>query len=171
MQLSQQVAQAKRLPIVLDPVGVGASQMRLQAAQAILARGVDLVKGNASEILQLEQGQTLGIGVDSQHQLEEVQAAALRLARKSQAMVIVTGAKDLVIAGSEQWRIDSPSAQAFWSGTGCVLGAILCLALTLEHSVEQLIHYLTLYRSVLVQSSDREALTRRLRERRAEFLR
>ena len=55
-------------PVVLDPVGAGATALRTRAAHRILEEtAVAVVRGNASEIMALDQGTGTTRGVDSTH--------------------------------------------------------------------------------------------------------
>lgn len=65
MLLAGKRATALGKPIVLDPVGSGATGLRTGAAKRILAETrVSVVRGNASEILSLGDDKTFGKGVD-----------------------------------------------------------------------------------------------------------
>ena len=65
------------VPIILDPVGAGATTLRTKAAQRILAETrVSVVRGNASEILALAGGSSKSRGVDA---ADSVEAAEPRL--------------------------------------------------------------------------------------------
>src|SRR5512143_2960855 len=59
-------AGGRQIPIILDPVGAGATRLRTRSAQRILAETpVRLVRGNASEILAFCQESARPRGVDS----------------------------------------------------------------------------------------------------------
>jgi hydroxyethylthiazole kinase len=63
--IAQKTALMVGIPIIFDPVGAGASQYRTEAAKKILTQGVTLIRGNASEIMALENTQIKTKGVDS----------------------------------------------------------------------------------------------------------
>src|SRR3989338_93359 len=63
--LAAQFAFAKNKPVVFDPVGAGASQLRTQTALDLLKTGyITVLRGNASEIIALDQ-KTKTKGVDA----------------------------------------------------------------------------------------------------------
>ena len=69
-------------PIVLDPVGAGATRLRTDAARRLLAETrVSVVRGNASEILALAGADIKTKGVDATRSVPEAAAAARDLAR------------------------------------------------------------------------------------------
>lgn len=114
-------------PIVLDPVGAGATRLRTDAARKILAEtGVSVVRGNASEILALGDGQTGGKGVDAIHAVEDAGAAAGGLARSLRTTLAITGKVDLVTDGKRLMRIEGGHPlMPFVTGTGCAATAVI----------------------------------------------
>jgi hydroxyethylthiazole kinase len=70
-------AQQRALPVVVDPVGAGASRLRTQTALRLLeSRGVAVLRGNASEILALAGAAGATKGVDSTHSSDAAREAA-----------------------------------------------------------------------------------------------
>lgn len=66
MLLAAEAAQTKAIPVVLDPVGVMSSQLRLEFALKLLTAGlVTIVRGNYSECLALLEQKAEGKGVDA----------------------------------------------------------------------------------------------------------
>lgn len=169
MLKSQQVARQKKIPIVFDPVGVGASDFRLQAAREIIAAGVDLIKGNASEILQLARNERLVPGVDSDHETDEVLPAARELVDRTGAMVFISGYQDELLWPDGRERLPGQKLDYVWSGTGCVLGAVLSLAMTFQPALEKVRQFGLEYRKLLAQATDREDLTRLIQAKRQAF--
>ncbi len=119
------------LPIVLDPVGAGATGLRTDAARRILAgMNVSVVRGNPSEILSLADRQAVGKGVDALHAVEDAGEAAGQLARALHTTLAITGEVDLVTDGERVVRIaNGHSLMPHVTGTGCsataVIGAFL----------------------------------------------
>lgn len=120
-------------PIVLDPVGAGATGLRTAAAKRILAgTRVSVVRGNASEILSLSDEKSGGKGVDAIHAVEDAGAAAGQLARTLHTTLAITGPVDLVTDGERVVRIaGGHSLMPSVTGTGCsataVIGAFLAV--------------------------------------------
>lgn len=115
-------------PIILDPVGAGATPFRTATAREILQEtSVHVVRGNASEILALRNSQSVVTkGVDSLHTVEEVAATAALLAQELETTLAVTGPVDLVTDGDRVLRISNGhSLMPFVTGTGCSATAMV----------------------------------------------
>jgi len=119
-------AHKRGVPIVLDPVGAGATLLRTNTALRFLKEGyLNVVRGNASEILALAGG-VGGRGVDSLHTLEQARAAAVELAQNHKIVVAVTGAVDYVTDGIREAYIENGHAlMGRVTGTGCAATAII----------------------------------------------
>ncbi|MDR5902593.1 hydroxyethylthiazole kinase [Halomonas icarae] len=105
MEEAAEAAQLAGRPWVLDPVAVGATRYRREAGQRLLERRPTVIRGNASEILALERQGSGGRGVDSSDPIEAAEEAAISLARRTAAVVAVTGEIDLVTDGRRLARI------------------------------------------------------------------
>lgn len=125
--------EANRLghPLVLDPVGVGASAYRRRETQALLgAVHPQIVRANAGEVRALLQADTQNWGVDSPlHIREQERAQARELARRLGCVVLLTGEVDLVTDGDRAESVSggTPRARQI-TGMGCML-SVLCGAL------------------------------------------
>lgn len=99
MLAAAKFAAGKGKPVVLDPVGAGASKLRTEAAQAILDTGaVRVVRGNASEILALFGGVGGTRGVDSVADSSEAAAVGKMAADRTQAVITISGEIDYLFA-------------------------------------------------------------------------
>ncbi|MEI8244054.1 MAG: hydroxyethylthiazole kinase [bacterium] len=118
-------ARKKGVPVVLDPVGAGASRLRTQTACDLVAQvRPAIVRGNASEILALG-GAGGARGVDSQHTVAQARAAAVALARTHGLVVAVTGPEDFVTDGQREARVrNGHPLMARVTGTGCAASAV-----------------------------------------------
>ena len=135
MALAAGAARDRGLPWVLDPVGVGMSGFRGAIADRLLAIGPTVVRGNSGEILHLAGEAGDGGGIDSSLDSAAALDAAHRLARRTGAVVAVTGAVDLVTDGRRDVRIaNGDPLMTRVSGLGCALSALVgaCLAVTPE---------------------------------------
>ena len=114
-------------PIVLDPVGSGATQLRTRAAKNIIAETqVSIVRGNASEILSLRDADSTTKGVDSIHSVDDAAAIAAPLAMEIGATLAITGPVDLVTDGTRLIRVSNGhSLMPYVTGTGCSATAII----------------------------------------------
>lgn len=113
-------------PVVLDPVGAGASKLRTEAAWRILREtGVRVLRGNASEIMALHNADSKTRGVDSSHEAAEAVDAARALAKELDLVVAVTGKQDMVTDGDTIYHIDNGhELMSCITGTGCSSSAI-----------------------------------------------
>ena len=136
-------ARALGHPVVLDPVGAGASRLRTATALRILDEvRPTLVRGNISEVRTLAVGTGTTQGVDANAAdavTEENLTAAAELLRafatRTEAIVAVTGAIDLVTNGRDCYAIRNGRAEMGQvTGTGCQLSALLAAALAAHPS-------------------------------------
>ena len=141
MLLAGKRARALGHPVVLDPVGAGASALRTETALQILDEvRPTAIRGNISEIRTLAVGAGTTSGVDASAAdavTEENLAASADFLRafavRTGAVVAVTGAIDLVTDGRDCFAIRNGRAEMGQvTGTGCQLSALLAAALAAE---------------------------------------
>ena len=127
-RLCGQSAQALGQPVVLDPVGVGASPWRLSQTEALLsAIRPTLLRVNLGEAKALlhQAGEEQGVDSPAPASLAQRREAALRLAQARQTAVLLSGPEDVVTDGARIWRISGGSRRmAQVTGTGCMLSAL-----------------------------------------------
>ncbi|MCI8479026.1 MAG: hydroxyethylthiazole kinase [Oscillospiraceae bacterium] len=120
-------------PVVLDPVGAGASRLRTETALALLGEvRLTVLRGNISEIktLALGSGTTKGVDADLADQVTETALdGAVRFAkdfaRRSGAVIAITGAIDIVADGEKAYCIrNGHPMMGRVTGTGCQLSAL-----------------------------------------------
>lgn len=123
-------------PIVLDPVGAGASRLRTATAAELLDKlPIAVIRGNMSEAKALAGGAATTRGVDvcpddavTPENLAESAAFARDLAKKTGAVVAITGAIDIVTDGEEAYAVFNGSpVMGKITGAGCMLSC-LCAA-------------------------------------------
>lgn len=121
-------------PVVLDPVGAGASVLRTQTALELLEMGgITLIRGNMSEIKTLagKFAHTRGVDVDPSDQTTQenlaIQAAfACDCAASFGAVVAITGVIDVISDGAHTYAVHNGCAEmGTITGTGCMLSAFL----------------------------------------------
>lgn len=127
------------VPVVLDPVGAGATRLRTDtAAQIIEAVKVAVLRGNASEIMALNQAGTTTKGVDSVHRVEDAAQAARHIARAQGCVVAVTGAQDYITDGGQALQVTNGDAMLGQvTGTGCAATAAIGAFLAVESDALQ----------------------------------
>jgi len=128
MRVALQAARARRIPVVLDPVGAGATPYRNAALAELLQAGAPtVVRGNASEIMSVAGLAASTRGVDSAASSNEAVEAARALARDLGAVVCVSGADDHVVDASGRWATLSNGHP--WmtrvTGVGCSASALV----------------------------------------------
>lgn len=124
-------------PVVLDPVGVGASKMRMEGAKRLLKEvRFAAIRGNLSEIKALLLGAAASGGVDADRKdvlAEETQVAAFArsAARALGTVVAISGAADVVTDGNRVFCIHNGCpAMSSVTGTGCQLSSLTAAFLT-----------------------------------------
>lgn len=119
-------ANAKGVPVVLDPVGMGASRLRSETALGLVENvRLAIIRGNASEIMALAGSAAAAKGVDSRHGSDEAESAAVALARRLGCAVCVSGAEDLVTDGTRLARVaNGHPLMPLVTGLGCTATAL-----------------------------------------------
>jgi hydroxyethylthiazole kinase len=127
MERAARAARARGVPIVLDPVGAGATTLRTRTARRLLADSPPAVlRGNPSEILAVAGGAATTRGVDSAAGVEAARAAAHALSETYGCAVVVSGPVDLVVrAGAEIRVANGTPLLARVTGMGCTATALV----------------------------------------------
>jgi hydroxyethylthiazole kinase len=114
-------------PIILDPVGAGATALRTRTASEIIDQaGATIIRGNSSEILSLGSSVAETKGVDAVHGVEEAEATARKLATELDAVLAITGPVDIVTDGARTVRIaNGHQMMPLVTGTGCSATALM----------------------------------------------
>ncbi len=134
MKLAADKAQSLGHPILLDPVGAGASRLRTATAKALIESvQFTVIRGNISEIKTLAAGTGTTKGVDAdiadavrEENLDEAVAFVKAFAKQTGAVIAITGAIDLV-ADSEKCFVirNGVPAMGRITGTGCQLSGMM----------------------------------------------
>lgn len=125
MHVALQVATARFIPVVIDPVGAGASLFRTRTALELLAasRGA-ILRGNASEIAALAGSKAVTRGVDSVMDAPASEAAAVALAQRYSCTVCVSGSTDLITDGNTRLFVRGGNRlMSKVTGMGCTASA------------------------------------------------
>lgn len=120
------VAKRRGIPIVLDPVGCGATAFRT-ATSALLVEQLrpTIIRGNASEIQALAGGAAQTKGVDSRQSSESVAGAAEWLSSANECVVSISGAVDLIIGEGKTIRVhNGHPIMTSVTGMGCTASAL-----------------------------------------------
>lgn len=129
METAVRAAGEKNHPVVLDPVGAGASSLRREEACRLLESGnIRVIRGNEAEIRCLLEGRQGQAGVDagdgSGSLLQKTDHAGA-LARRWNCVVAMTGETDVITDGTEGYICrNGTSLLSRLTGTGCMLSAL-----------------------------------------------
>ena len=126
-------------PVLLDPVGAGASALRTETAIQIMEKiKPDVIRGNISEIktLALGSGTTKGVDADAadtvtEGNLDTMVTFAKSFSEKTGAVIAITGAIDLVADAEKCYVIRNGRPEmSRITGTGCQLSGIVTAYVT-----------------------------------------
>lgn len=127
MFISGKTANECGIPVVLDPVGVGATKFRTDSAKKLLQEiNIQFIRGNAAEIANLI-GKNWEIrGVESGRAGGDVIELAILAAQKTKAIIIITGKVDIVTDGMTTILVhNGHPLLTKVTGTGCLLSAVI----------------------------------------------
>jgi len=126
MLMAARAARRKGIPIVLDPVGSGATRLRTTTALRLLEESPpSIIRGNASEIRSLVLSEQGTKGVDSTHSSEESVDAARSLARRCRCVVSVSGETDVIVDSDSVIRVhNGHPMMTRVTGLGCTATAV-----------------------------------------------
>ncbi len=136
MLLAGKYANFKYLPLILDPVGAGASKFRTRTAKNLLQNlKINIIKGNSFEISTLCDLPAEGIGVDAISTNKNYANLVKEAARIYNCVVLLTGEKDFVSDGERAFIIEGGSSlMSKITGCGCMLGSITAAFAAIEKS-------------------------------------
>lgn len=126
MRYAVEQANANNKPVVLDPVGCGASTIRTETSRQIAALAKQLIiRGNASEIIALAGEQATSKGVDALDSSESAVNAAHYLVKTYQCNVVISGEVDYIIGENSEIQLHNGHAMMpYITGMGCSLSAL-----------------------------------------------
>jgi hydroxyethylthiazole kinase len=127
MKLAAKAANRKRIPVVLDVCGAGATAFRDQKCVEILgAATIDVIKGNSSEIARVAGLAVTTKGVDAGAVAADLREVAAGLAAKRNCTVVITGAEDTVVGDGRTFLVrNGHSMMATLVGTGCMAASVI----------------------------------------------
>lgn len=142
-------------PVVLDPVGAGASKLRTATAFKLLDEiKFSAIRGNVSEIktLYAGSGQTKGVDADvkdkiTEDTLDEAVLLAKKLSKRLDSIIVITGPMDIVANDSKAYIIgNGHPMMSRITGTGCMLTGIIAafVAANREKEIEAVTAAVTL---------------------------
>lgn len=155
MELAIREAAKHDIPIVLDPVGAGASTYRYDTTMQLLQTGhVTLLRCNAGELAAISGVVWHAKGVDSGEGDANIACVAKEVAKQYDCVVVVTGATDIVTDGEKLVQVNGGNARITKiTGTGCLLSALCAAVLAVEHSVDVVAALLHDYKEAAVKAA------------------
>lgn len=125
MLVAGKAANKNGVPVLLDPVGAGASRLRTETAKQLLREvEISIVKGNGGEIMALagESGRIKGVDSLGGASMDAVD----KVAREFSTTAIATGPVDYVSDARRRGEVrnGTPMLQLV-TGSGCMLGSVM----------------------------------------------
>lgn len=122
------IANRLNVPVVLDPVGAGASTMRKNLVENLIKEvHFAVIKGNLAEIKTIA-GMKLSSnrGVDSAEEENDAKEIGKELAKKLNTVIAITGKEDIVTDGKRVATIQNGTAiMSKVTGTGCMTASLI----------------------------------------------
>lgn len=119
------LAKKYQKPLILDPVGAGASAIRTNTARELMPY-VDIVRGNASEIMALSDNQIKTLGVETLQETDAAKSKARVLAKEYGLTVVISGRIDCIISNTNEITLPFGSPlMSLITGMGCTLTAVI----------------------------------------------
>ncbi len=127
MKVAGKTANLKKIPVVLDAVGVGSTRYRNEKTVELIREiQVDIIKGNASEIAKIAGLEVITRGVESTQVEEDLKKVAQKLAQEKASTVVITGKEDIVAAQNSIYTCrNGDNMMGEIVGTGCMVASIL----------------------------------------------
>jgi len=120
-------ASRRKTPIILDPVGAGATSFRTASTQKIIAEtNISVLRSNASEVLSLCHNDSKTKGVDSVHAVDDAAQTAKVFASELKMTLAITGPVDFITEGNRVYHVSNGHPlMACVTGTGCAATATI----------------------------------------------
>lgn len=138
MLLAGKRANQLNIPVVLDPVGAGATPYRTQTAKRIIEEiKLSVIRGNLSEIKTLcglkaatrgvDSGETMELGLnDKEYKVKQLAEMIKPLAKELNCILAVTGATDVITDGQQVVYIENGHPiMSKITGTGCMCTSLI----------------------------------------------
>jgi hydroxyethylthiazole kinase len=128
MERAVEIADNLKKPVILDPVGAGATRLRTEISLKLLESGaISILRGNFGEIKALlgEHGATRGVD-SAEYDIEGARNLALKASEIFGCTVAVTGKVDYVSNGSKIFSVmNGHEMLERVTGTGCMVSSII----------------------------------------------
>lgn len=127
MIIAGKSANKKKIPVILDAVGVGATKLRDEKAiELIQSVSIHIIKGNVSEIARIAGENVVTKGVEATEVHSDIFAISKKLARDRSATIVVTGQEDIVTDGERVFCVkNGHEMMGSIVGTGCMAASVI----------------------------------------------
>jgi hydroxyethylthiazole kinase len=122
------------VPIVYDPVGVGATTYRNETAERLMTElHLDVVRGNSGEVGALAGAGGVVRGVESVEGVADPAAVARNLAGRRATVAAITGKRDVLSDGARTLGVDNGHEMLKTiTGTGCMATTVIAIFCAVE---------------------------------------
>lgn len=127
MLLAAKRASVRKIPIILDPVGAGATPYRTSTVHRLLESvKPSVIRGNPSEIIAIYHNEKKTTkGVDSLHRPEDALQPAQALAKLYQCTISVSGVTDIIVEEDIIVKVENGNEiMPYVTGFGCTASAL-----------------------------------------------
>lgn len=148
MHIAGRAANQLQVPVLLDPVGTGATPYRTDTVQSLISEiGFSAIRGNAAEIANIAGENWMVKGVDAGASQGNVVELVTKTAQKLNTVIIATGKDDIVSDGVTTYSISNGhSILTKVTGTGCLLTSVTAAFIAVaENTLEGCVAALTVY--------------------------
>ncbi|MHA8111456.1 hydroxyethylthiazole kinase [Lactobacillaceae bacterium Melli_B4] len=137
---SGKVANKRGIPVVIDPVAIGATELRQNNFELVADQvNFDVIRGNASEIAYLANVNWQAKGIDAGDGSGDVAVIAEKVATKYKCWVVLSGEHDIVTDGKDTYVVNNghPYFQTN-VGSGDMLDGIIATAIATQPDLKAL---------------------------------
>ncbi|WP_175989439.1 hydroxyethylthiazole kinase [Bacillus sp. Marseille-Q1617] len=127
MIMAGKAANEQGVPVVLDPVGAGATAFRTEMSKKILKEvKVSIIRGNAAEVANVAGEKWAIKGVDAGAGGGSTTELAEKVAKQFGSTIVITGEKDVISNGTATNEVSNghPLLTKV-TGTGCLLSSVI----------------------------------------------
>lgn len=134
MIIAGKAANKANVPVLLDPVGAGATPYRTKATHQILNEvKISLLRGNVSEVANVAGMEVEIKGVDAKSTALDHLIVAKEASKHIQTPVVITGTKDIVSDGRVSYQISNGHEMLTKvTGTGCLLSSVIAAFIAVQ---------------------------------------
>ncbi|WP_331775070.1 hydroxyethylthiazole kinase [Sulfurospirillum sp. 1612] len=127
MIVAGRAANAKNIPVILDPVGIGATAFRFKSVEKLMQNvKFSVIRGNMAEIKTIAGLEAKSAGVDSLEDEKESPKIAQALAKHLGCVVAITGQIDSISDGERTYLLSNGHSNlSKVTGTGCMSSSLI----------------------------------------------